>query len=287
MNAKLTEPSSKRRAAIIAVLFVALGLLSWGGWTLYGRLSGRELSVPQMKRVIRKYVAKQTHKKIALPDLDLSTAALLDSSSGTSTVTNKNGRVRTVTRTARSYQELQDTTLSEYFRTNELAAGTYELIYRALGEQLLVADELLASTNMALKLTGVVMAGEASIYARTNAQNVWLSARICEAYLWPNLTLTAASNRTILSVESLLTLCDLAFRDASETNHMIQNYEMMIAKARVQQADVGRFRLALIYMDQGENAKALKLLKALTTLKTAKIARDIARLETLVPPDKR
>jgi hypothetical protein len=280
------EANSKRRAAIIVAFFVGLAVLGWGGWTLYGRLTGRPLTVPQMKRVIRKYVAKQARKKITLPALDLSTAALLDGS-GTTTVTNKNGRARTVTKTARGSQELPDTTLSEYFRTNEMSAGTYELIYRALGEQLLAADALLESTNAARQLVGVVMAGEASVYARTNAQNLWLGARICEAYLWPHISLAAASNRTSISLEALLTLCDGAFKDAGETNHLVQTYELMIAKSRVQQADVARFRLALIYMDQGENAKALKLLKALTTLKTAKIARDIARLETLVPPEQK
>ena len=132
------------------------------------------------------------------------------------------------------------------------------------------------------------MASEASAYARTNAENLWLGARICEAYLWPNLPLVEATNQTLFTPDAVLNLCDIAFKDAGETNNIIRNYEYMLARTQrpPAQLDLARFRLAQIYLDTGENAKALKLLKEIKTMKTAKIDRQIDALEKQAPTKK-
>jgi hypothetical protein len=129
-------------------------------------------------------------------------------------------------------------------------------------------------------LHGIVLASEASTYARTNAVNLWLGARICEAYLWPNLSLVETNNRTTLTVDTLLNICDGAFQEAGETNNMIRNCELLIAKSkRPSQLDSTRFRLAHFYRDKGEDAKALAQFKLIKNYKMARVETEIAALE--------
>src|SRR6185503_18099189 len=131
------------------------------------------------------------------------------------TTTNKAGRVRTVNRVSKVTKSGRpETIFTAYFRTNQAQTETYEQMYRLIGEQLAVADQLLASPNAPQKLTALLMASEASEYARTNTSNLWLGARICEGYLWPNLALVENTNRSPFTAESLLTLCDTAFQEA-------------------------------------------------------------------------
>ena len=288
MISQLNKPVSKQRAALVVSIVVGALLLGWGGWVVYGRLTGRPQTPAQVKRSIWKFIAKHGGGKDFKPPLDLSAPGVAGTGGGPTTTTNKAGRVRTVTKTAKNGGlDLPETTFSAYFRTNQEAVASYERIYKLIGEQLWVAEKLFESTEAAQQLTALVMAGEASSYARTNAGSGWLSARICEVYLWPHLALVEATNRAPFSAEAVLNLCDLAFKDAGETNHVISNYELLIAKAQQPQSDAARFKLAQIYLEQDGKAKALKLLKAIKTIKTAKIDREIATLEKLVPENQK
>ena len=281
MKRHLHEPLTKRTAAIALAALLGLALLGWGGWHLWVKFSGRPLSIAQTKRVIWKHLGKQARtKKILLPAEAATTTVLATGIPApiAVTTTNRPARVRAVTRSSRGPLDLPETTLSEYFRTNQAYAANYDAMYRFIGEELKTADALLAGTNATRELTALALAGEASIYARTNALDYWLSARIAEAYLWPSLA--TATNRPGATPEPVMVLCELAFREASETNNMIRAYETILARStRTASVDNARFRLALIYIDHGRNAEALKLLKSLQSLKTAKIDREIATLE--------
>jgi hypothetical protein len=266
---------------VVIAIVMGVMLLGWGGWTAYGRFSGRPPSPAQVKRSIWKYLAKQSGSRKFKPDLDLSAAANLAAPS-TLTITNKAGRVRAATKTGKAAgRVLPETVFSAYFRTNQQEAGTYEQMYRLIGEQLFVADELLKSDDATRQVMALVMASEASTYSRTNVQNLWLSARICEAYLWPNLTMVETTNRNLLTPNALLDLCEAAFKEAGETNHLTTIYEHLIAKSQgtKQQLDLARFRLSRLYQGLGRDEEALKLLKEIKTLTSPKVAQDIAILE--------
>lgn len=283
MKRHLHAPLTKRSAAVALATLVALLLLGWGGWHLWMKFSGRPLSVAQTKRAIWKHLGQQARVKKILPPPEAADAVIVTSmipAPVVTTTTNRAGRIRAVARTSRGPLDLPETTLSEYFRTNQAAAASYDTMYRFVGEQLKAADTVLAGTNEAREFTALALAGEASIYARTNALDYWLSARICDAYLWPRLALVEGTNRAGVSQDAVLTVCELAYRDASETNNMIRAYETIMARSsRTASTDQARFRLALIYIDHGRNAEALSLLKSLKTLKSAKIDREIAQLE--------
>lgn len=279
MKQKLLQPVSKRQSAVVVAIIAGAVLLGWGGWTLYGRLTGRPQSPPQMKKSIHKHISKHVRGKGLEVPPEIAAVTFPEAV----VTTNKAGRVRTGS-SGRNSVNLPDTTASLYFRTNQAIAATYDVMYRFIGQQLKAADGALADTDESRRLAGLVLASEASVYARTNVQNLWLSARICQAYLWPQLDLLAATNRFGVTAEAVLDLCEASFKEANETNHVMANYELLIARSeRPQSQDVARFRLALLCMERGENARALKLLKSLKTLKTSKITREIARLETLVP----
>ena len=274
-------PFFRKRTVVVIAIIVGVLLLGWGSWTAYAKFSGRPPTTAQVKRSIWKYLAKQTGGRKFKPDLDLSASADF-AAPIKPTVTNKAGRVRTVTTTGKTGgRVLPETTFSAYFRTNQQDAGSYEQMYRFIGEQLYVADEFLKSDDATRQVMALVMASEASTYSRTNVQNLWLSARICEAYLWPNLTLVETTNRNLLTPSAVLDLCEAAFKEAGETNQMIRIYEHLITKTQgtKQQVDLARFRLSRLYQGQNRDAEALKLLKEIKTLTSPKVAQDIAILE--------
>jgi len=279
MISQLNAPVTKKRvAAAIAVIAIA-ALLGWGGWTLYGRLTGRPQTTSQVRRAIWKYLAKQCGDRHFTPAIDLAKASVGDSTP--LTVTNKAGKVKTVTKASKvGNLMLPETTLSAYFRTNQQAASSYERMYRLIGEQLHVTENLLDEPDTTKRLTGIVMACEAGDYARTNAVNVWLAARISEAYLWPNIPFVE-TNQAVVTADAVLNICDMSFKDAGETNNIIRNYELILARNQrtPAQLDAARFRLAQVYIDLEEKEKALKLLKEIKNIKTAKLALEISMLE--------
>ena len=282
MKRHLHQPLTKRTAAVALAVLLGLALLGWGGWSLWVRFSGRPLTVAQTKRVIWKHLGKQARTN-KFPPPPESPATTILGPGVLATTTNRTGRIRAVARASRGPLDLPETTLSEYFRTNQALAASYDRMYRFIGEELKAADAVLASTNVLREFTALALAGEATIYARTNALDFWLSARICDAYLWPRLPLVAGTNQAGVTQDAVLTLCELAYRDAGETNNMIRAYETILARGtRPAFVDMARFRLALIYIDHGRNAEALKLLKSLQSLKSAKIDREMAALERLL-----
>ena len=287
---QLNRPVSDRKAIFIVAAIVGALLLTWGGWKLYGKITDRPASPAEVKRAIRKYLAKKTGDKEFKPPLDVSanssnnvaTVSIITITNAVSVTNKTTGRVRTANRITKTTKAgLPETGFSAYFRTNQAQAATYEEMYRLIGQQLAVADQLIESTNIQEKFTALVMASEASDYARTNTANLWMGARICEGYLWPNLSLVQTTNRAPFTVDALLAICDVAFQEAGETNNIIRNYQYMIAKVSRSPAyvDLLRYRLAHIYQDLGQEEKAIALLKQIRNYRMNRVPQEIAFLE--------
>ncbi len=276
----LTEPLTPKRTAIYIAILAGVALIGWGGWQFWGRMTGRPPSTAEVKRSIWKYLKKETgHSEFAT---DFASASISNAFEEIA-ITNKNGKIRKIGKGKRSELGLPETSLTVYFRTNHAAAVSYKDMYDLVGQQLAIADHLLESQDLPQKQSALVMASEASTYARNNAMNLWLAARICEGYLWPNLSLVEGTNKVPFTPDALLNICDVAFKDAGETDHIIRNYEYSIAKTvRPAQADAARFRLSRLYLDAGNDAKALATLKQITTIKNAKVQQMIANLEQRV-----
>lgn len=276
----LNEPLTPKRAATYVAILAGAVLLGYGGLRAYGKITGRPPTTAEVKRSIWKFLKKETGQSEFTTEF---ASASVSNAVDELSITNAKGKVKKINRRKRGELGLPETSLTAYFRTNQAAAASYNEMYKFIGQQLTIADRLLESEELPQKQSGLVMASEASNYARNNALNLWLAARICEGYLWPNLSLVESTNKVPFTPDALLNICDIAFKEAGETDHIIRNYEYFIAKTtRPQTADVSRFRLARLYMDKGDEVKALATLKQITTIKNAKVQQMIAGLEQRV-----
>jgi tetratricopeptide (TPR) repeat protein len=131
-----------------------------------------------------------------------------------------------------------------------------------MGQELWLADQLLSSTNGATRQTGLQLAEQARQQALTVGESPWLAARICEAFIWPNLDV--AEGGVNLAADQLLVSAGLTFRQADETNNYIKNAELLIKKARnPARADHARFQLGLLYENMGNFEAALAQYRAI------------------------
>jgi hypothetical protein len=133
--------------------------------------------------------------------------------------------------------------------------GSYETLYRLIGEQLATADRLLADPDVSRRRMGLKIAREACGHANSDSVDVWLAARICEAYFWPNLDLADAQPGSRERALELLETARRVFFDTYETNNVVRNYELLMSKApNAQAADTFRVQLA-DWMEEKGNVK--------------------------------
>lgn len=262
------------------VTALAVVLIIVGAWLFRDRWRGGVGTSPDLKASIRKFLRKESGVKVfSLPSEPPAGEIISAVTNNPTSTTNKSGRVRTA-KVARL--GLPGSAWSAYFRAEQEQATTYQDMYRLIGQQLAQTDRLLTNASAQEQITGLFLAGEASAYARTNTVNPWLGARICEAYLWPNLRLVETNKSGQFVSDSLLNLCDVAFKEAGETNNIIKNYELLIAQsARTAQADILHYRLGRLYMDMGENQKALIQFQQIKS-RTARMDRDLNALQVLL-----
>jgi hypothetical protein len=79
-------------------------------------------------------------------------------------------------------------------------------------------------------------------------------------------------------MESVLNICDATFKEAGETNNIRRNYEFMVTKTRRPSESI-RYRLARLYQDAGEDAKALEQLKQIKTYRMKQVEFEMGVLE--------
>jgi hypothetical protein len=151
-----------------------------------------------------------------------------------------------------------------YIRSvREQMAGvrSYPALYQLVGEQLATADRLLAEPDRARQRMGLKLAREACGHVNSGAVNVWLAARIVEAYFWPNLELADADT---FSRERALDLLETSRRilfDTDETNNVLRNYELLLTNApNARAADTFRVQLADWLEEKGALDHAAKIL---------------------------
>lgn len=158
-------------------------------------------------------------------------------------------------------------------------AKTYSAIYRVIGEELFVAGQLLGSANANHQRIGLSMVLQAMQYARDDAQNYWLAARIAESYIWPNLGVAETDRRSQLNAENLLNNCVGVFMQNTENDNAVRCYEKLIA-LNPQRADGSRMQIARLYENAGDYKKALSAYRSLeNTNQNRWVQTNIERLE--------
>jgi len=132
---------------------------------------------------------------------------------------------------------------------------SYEALYRLIGEQLATADRLLADPDISQRRVGLSFAREACGHANSDPEDIWLAARICEAYLWPNLDLADSKPGSRERALDLLETCRRIFFVSNETNNVLKNYNLLLAHAPdARTADTFRVQLA-DWMEEKGNVK--------------------------------
>src|SRR5204862_8258356 len=128
-------------------------------------------------------------------------------------------------------------------------------------QQLTMADRLLDDPDISRRRMGLSFAREALRHANSDPEDVWLAARICEAYLWPNLDLADAKPGSRERALDLLETCRRVFFNTYETNNVLKNYDLMMANAPdAKAADTFRVQLADWLEERGNVKRAAEVL---------------------------
>jgi len=267
MQNPLTKSVSPRAAAISlgAVLLVLLGI--WYGPAAFRHMTNRPPTTAEVRKTIWKYLAKQTGEKEFTVDLNSVTNGVADPGSDAASPARRKNRKAFPTQVV----------YSKYFQQKQAEASTYKALYKVVGQELKLAESLLETTDQ--KPAGLALVMESSRYANSPTENPWLAARICEGYLWPEV---ATRDKIDSPTEQLLGFCENAFRDAGETNNLIRNYRMMIAKAQGSQVDITRFRLSRLLEDTGQYREALACLQQMTNTNKNGYKKRVAFLQEKV-----
>jgi hypothetical protein len=305
---QLNQPlSPKATARIVGGILLAL-LLGGGGYWLYSRLTAGPPSPEKVRAMIRKFLRKQTGQKefrVALPAVLTNNAAWQVPSAippvrtnpppaVTTSVTNATGSVtNTATGTNRLISRVMRRLLNPFppspapsaqaqltreFRSQINQAADYKTMYRLIGEELWIVDQLMADSDARKQAGGVTVAAEVGRVALSDAGSPWLAARIYEGYVWPQLE-RAGTNQVRFDVDAAMDLAEDAFREAGETNNLVLNYRLLIAKApQSPRTDKMRVRAAALLDEMGELAEALGYLKEIKN-PSSRVQKRIESLE--------
>jgi hypothetical protein len=152
---------------------------------------------------------------------------------------------------------------------------TYQELYSLIGQQLATADRLLAEPDKARRRMGLKLAREACGHVNSDSVDVWLAARICEAYFWPNLEVADATPDTRERALDLLETARRVFFDTYETNNVLTNYNLLMANApNARAADTFRVQLADWLEEKGSLQHAAEILNEIRDAEVLASAQD-------------
>lgn len=163
-------------------------------------------------------------------------------------------------------------------------ASGYPQIYKNIGQEVFVASRLLESKNFEHRRVGVSMAFDASRHALGFAQDGMAAARICEAYVLPNLDLADDNDRqSPFSTQNLLGQAADVFRSNGEWDNMARVYESYLKRATTtRQKDWANAQIAGVYQQSGDLPRALVFLRKVQNKDDYGVTRRIAQLERRV-----
>ena len=161
-------------------------------------------------------------------------------------------------------------------------ASTYDAMYRAIGQELFVAQRFLASKNLEHRREGVTIALAAARQALGFVMNGFVAARICEGYVLPNLDLaTERSPRSTFNEENLLGQCAEIFRRNEEPGNVVRTYQIYLAGVKnPQRVDWARSQIATAYEQAGDAKSALAVIRQIKDTNSFRfLLRRVPRLE--------
>ncbi len=162
-------------------------------------------------------------------------------------------------------------------------AGSYDAMYKVIGQELFVAKGLLASGNPEHRRQGVLVALGASRHASAYAMNGAVAARICEGYLLPNLDLANDTNRrSTFNEENLLRQCADIFERNYEFNNVVRTYQVFLDTTKnPDRRDWARSQIGQAYEQANDPRHALEAYRQIQNTNNYRnvFARTVPRLE--------
>jgi tetratricopeptide (TPR) repeat protein len=151
-----------------------------------------------------------------------------------------------------------------FARNQERVSGDSKKLYQLLGEQLLAADYLLQSIDLAQRQRGLAMAIQAGRGARRLLNDAELASAIADAFLLPNVKQTADEKPYVwLSRSNVIEEAIAAYQLAGDKARQAVAYQMLLEFAPNRNtADFARVRLAELNQQGGNYRQALEYLKA-------------------------
>jgi len=178
----------------------------------------------------------------------------------------------------------QQTDFTAIYKAKFEKATTYSQMYNLLGQMLYVAKKLLEEPDSQRKRMGMWACSQAANFALNYIENQWLAARICEAYLLPNLHLANdPAPKTPLNPANLLLQCGTIFQAAGERDNYFLAMEMSIKKATSPSTkDYACYYLGREYEQAGRYDDALRIFRSMNnTNNYSYVVRRLPALERI------
>jgi hypothetical protein len=269
------QPVSAKSAKRILVVALALAAVVVGGRWAWMKYHSRNLTVAETRAAIRNYLEKQAG--IAGFEPFRSATQTTNETNGSDAVDSPKAKKKKQKKAASSAAE----ELTRDFQLKLDEAADYRTIYRLVGENLAAVDQFLTHNDAEQTRLALLLAVEAIRASLEPAKNGWLAARISEAYIWPALDDVPAQGGGMLDAASLLDLSEEAFNAAGETENLIRNYRLLIARSEKRaKADKLRVHLAKILEESEKFEEAARVLHEVQDTNTTAFVRRRASVQT-------
>ena len=145
------------------------------------------------------------------------------------------------------------------------APPNYETLYRDIGNDLTVIDKMFASDDDKQWGRAIRILFELCEISRDAAVDPWLSARICDAYLLPNLDKIEDKPKHGPDREQVMQYVARVYRNNEETDRLINLGKFYLTKfGDSKRADVVRWHVARALEGKGQKQEAVTYYKQIT-----------------------
>jgi hypothetical protein len=139
-------------------------------------------------------------------------------------------------------------------------AGSYEAIYRSIGQLLWTGDRLVRSEEPRVRRQGAQYFEAAAQSAVQDAEDAALAARICEGWVWAYLDYFNLPGQGTAGADQALGSCNGIFQRAGALAQVERNYHLMLTNApSARRTDAIRYNLGGFLEEKGSLREALAL----------------------------
>ncbi len=215
--------TTRKKLVVISVVLIALFGLAALGWSLSKKNSSRSLSPAETKELITSYLKEKTGRSEFKTSLDVS----------------------------------KERNPWNLLKVQYDSPPDYKTVYRAIGEHLFIAGNLINGSGERQPTDGFRVIAELIEVANEVAYDPWLGARICDAYLVGQIDKIEENPKHGPGREQYLHIAGRAYKNAEEDDRLIDLGVLYLSKYPTgSRADDMRRRLAWLLQSKGRKKEA-------------------------------